>query len=200
MVITDRPKEKSMFDQITEIFKQYGIWGLFGLAFLDSFILPVPPFFLQIGMSLVQPSSALSYATVAFTGSILGAPIGFLLGKWLGKPLMHKVLPAKWTDAATDLFVKKGDVAVLIGSFTPIPFKFFTILSGVFGYSLTKLMLFAILGRGLKFYLIGILFYLYGKHAKVLLDEYLEITLLGVAVLVAAGWYLWNKRKKINIT
>jgi len=185
-----------MFDQIAQIFTQYGMWGLFALAFLDSFILPVPPFFLQIGMSLVEPGAALRYATVAFTGSLLGAPVGYLLGKWLGKPLMHKIVPAKWTQAATEVFEKNGDGAVLIGSFTPIPFKVFTVLSGVFGYSLTKLMFFAILGRGLKFYLIGILFYLYGKHAKVLLDEYLEITLLGVAAVVAIGWYIWKKRKE----
>jgi len=185
-----------MFDQITEIFMQYGIWGLFGLALLDSFILPVPPFFLQIAMSLIEPEAALRYATIAFTGSILGAPIGYFLGKWLGKPLLHKILPAKWTDAATAMFEKNGDGAVLIGAFTPIPFKFFTVLSGVFGYSLPKLMLFAILGRGLKFFLIGILFYLYGKHAKVLLDEYLEVSVLGVGVVVAIGWFIWNRRKK----
>jgi membrane protein YqaA with SNARE-associated domain len=185
-----------MFDQITQIFMQYGIWGLFTLAFLDSFIIPVPPFFMQIGMSLIEPASALRFATVAFTGSVLGAPIGYLLGKWLGQPLMHKVVPEKWTALATEQFTKNGDAAVLIGSFTPIPFKVFTILSGVFGYSLTKLMLFAILGRGLKFYIIGILFYFYGKHAKVLLDEYLEITLLGVAVVLAIGWFVWKKLKK----
>jgi membrane protein YqaA with SNARE-associated domain len=185
-----------MFEQITETFMQYGIWGLFGLAFLDSFILPVPPFFLQIGMSLVDPGSALRYATVAFTGSILGAPIGYLLGKWLGKPILNKLLPEKWTAMATEQFAKNGDAAVLIGSFTPIPFKVFTILTGVFNYSLTKLMLFAILGRGLKFYLIGVLFHLYGKHAKVLLDEYLEITVLGTGAVVAVGWYFWHKRRQ----
>ncbi|TGV02933.1 DedA family protein, partial [Mesorhizobium sp. M00.F.Ca.ET.186.01.1.1] len=37
-----------MLDQITELFMQYGIWGLFGMAFLDSFISPIPPFFMQI--------------------------------------------------------------------------------------------------------------------------------------------------------
>lgn len=184
-----------MFDQITEIFMQYGIWGLFGLAFLDSFILPVPPFFLQIAMSLIDPASALRFATIAFTGSILGAPVGYFLGKWLGKPLLHKILPEKWTKAATAVFEKNGDGAVLIGSFTPIPFKVFTVLSGVFGYSLPRLMFLAILGRGSKFYLIGILFYFYGKHAKVLLDEYLEITLLVVAVVVAIIWFFWRKRQ-----
>jgi membrane protein YqaA with SNARE-associated domain len=185
-----------MFEQITETFMHYGIWGLFGLAFLDSFILPVPPFFLQIGMSLVDPGSALRYATVAFTGSILGAPIGYLLGKWLGKPILNKLLPEKWTNMASEQFAKNGDAAVLIGSFTPIPFKVFTILTGVFNYSLAKLMLFAILGRGIKFYLIGALFHLYGKHAKVLLDDYLEITVLSVGALVAAGWYFWHKRRQ----
>jgi len=185
-----------MFDQITQLFMHYGIWGLFGLAFLDSFILPVPPFFLQIGMSLVEPSSAFRYATIAFTGSILGAPVGFMMGKWLGKPLLNKLLPAKWTEMASEQFTKNGDAAILIGSFTPIPFKVFTILSGMFHYSLTKLMLFAILGRGLKFYLIGILFHLYGKHAKVLLDEYLEVTILAIGAIVAAVWFFWQKRRK----
>ncbi|MDA5108333.1 VTT domain-containing protein [Brevibacillus thermoruber] len=185
-----------MFEQITHIFMQYGIWGLFGLAFLDSFIVPVPPFFLQIGMSLIDPASAMRYATVAFTGSILGAPVGYMLGKWLGKPLLQKLLPEKWTAMATEQFAKNGDAAVLIGSFTPIPFKVFTILSGVFNYSLTKLMLFAILGRGIKFFLIGLLFHLYGKHAKVLLDNYLEVTVLGIGTLVAIVWLIWKKRKK----
>jgi membrane protein YqaA with SNARE-associated domain len=185
-----------MFEQFTEIFMQYGIWGLFGLAFLDSFIFPVPPFFLQIGMSLVDPGSALRYATVAFTGSVLGAPIGYLLGRWLGKPILNKLLPEKWTAMATEQFAKNGDAAVLIGSFTPIPFKVFTILTGVFNYSLTKLLLFAILGRGLKFFLIGVLFHLYGKHAKVLLDDYLELTILSIGAVVALIWFVWKKLRQ----
>lgn len=182
-----------MFDQITQIFMQYGIWGLFALAFLDSFILPVPPFFLQIAMSILDPSSALRFATAAFTGSVLGAPIGYILGKLLGKPLLHKILPAKWTDKASDIFAKNGDAAVIIGSFTPIPFKVFTVLSGVFGYSITRLMLFAILGRGIKFFLIGYLFHLYGKQAKALLDQYLDTSLLAVAGILAVGWFIWHK-------
>ncbi|QRG69201.1 YqaA family protein [Brevibacillus choshinensis] len=185
-----------MLEQITQFFMNYGIWGLFGMAFLDSFILPIPPFFMQIAMSLFDPDSAMRFATVAFTASILGAPIGFMLGKWLGKPLLQKLLPPKWTALATEQFSKNGDAAVLIGAFTPIPFKVFTILSGVFNYSLTKLMLFAILGRGLKFFLIGTLFHFYGKHAKILLDDYLELTILGAGALVAIGWFVWSRRRK----
>ncbi|MBO8164406.1 MAG: DedA family protein [Brevibacillus sp.] len=184
-----------MFETITEMFMQYGQLGLFALAFLDSFILPVPPFFLQIAMSLLSPADALYYATVAFLGSVLGAPMGYLLGKILGKPLMHKVVPARWSEAATEKFTKDGDAAVLIGSFTPIPYKVFTILSGVFGFSLLKLLIYSIFGRGIKFYLIGVLFFLYGKHAKELLDQYLEVTLLALAAVLTLGWLLLKRRK-----
>jgi membrane protein YqaA with SNARE-associated domain len=184
-----------MFDTITGIFMQYGQFGLFVLAFLDSFILPVPPFFLQIAMSLLSPADALYYATVAFLGSVLGAPMGYLLGKVLGKPLMHKVVPVRWVEVATEKFTKEGDAAVLIGSFTPIPYKVFTILSGVFGFSLLRLIIYSIFGRGIKFYLIGILFYLYGRHAKELLDQYLEVSMLAVAVVLTIGWLLLRRRR-----
>lgn len=185
-----------MFDQITQIFMQYGSWGLFALAFLDSFVLPVPPFFLQIAMSFMEPGNSLQYATFAFFGSVLGAPAGYLLGKTLGNRLFHVILPQKWIDIATEKFSKNGDAAVLIGAFTPIPFKVFTILSGVFGYSFSKLMLYAILGRGLKFYLIGTMFYYFGTRAKEILDNYQEVALLSIAAVVAIIWFVLHRRKQ----
>lgn len=187
-----------MFEQISAMFMQYGSLGLFFMAFLDSFVLPVPPFFLQIAMSLLDPPSALRYATIAFLGSIAGAPMGYLLGFWLGKPLMHLVLPQKWIDAATQQFEKNGDAALLIGSFTPIPFKVFTILSGVFHFPLAKLMVYALIGRGLKFYLIGVLFHFFGKHAKVLLDQYLEVTLLAIGAVLAVVWFVLKRKKSAS--
>lgn len=185
-----------MFDQIVQSSMHYGQWGLFFIAFLDSFILPVPPFFLQIALSVVAPANALYYATIAFLGSVLGAPIGYVLGKTLGKPILHKILPPRWLDAATLQFEKNGDAAVLIGAFTPIPFKVFTIFTGVFGYPLYKLMIWTVIGRGLKFFLIGVAFHYFGKRAKVMLEEYMDTTMLGMAIAVALGWFLWSLWKK----
>ncbi|WP_400164305.1 YqaA family protein [Brevibacillus sp. TJ4] len=185
-----------MFAQLSQFFMDYGNWGLFIVSLLDSFLLPLPPFFLQIGLSLIQPTEALWIALIAFTGSLLGAPVGYVMGKWLGQPILNRLLPEKWTLLATKQFEKNGDAAVLVGSFTPIPFKVFTILCGVFNYSLTKLMLFAILGRGMKFFLIGFLFYFYGKHAKELLDTYMEASLLAAAAAVAIIWIVVKQLAK----
>jgi membrane protein YqaA with SNARE-associated domain len=191
-------KEKTMFAHLSQFFMEYGVWGLFVVSLLDSFILPLPPFFIQIGLSLLQPQEALWIALLAYTGSVLGAPIGYVAGKSLGQPILKRLLPEKWTALATEQFDKNGDAAVLIGSFTPIPFKVFTIMSGMFNYSLTKLMFFAILGRGFKFFLIGYLFYLYGKHAKALLDQYLQASLLGVAAVLAILWFIGKRRKNMR--
>ena len=187
-----------MFAHLSQFFMEYGVWGLFVVSLLDSFILPLPPFFIQIGLSLLQPQEALWIALLAYTGSVLGAPIGYVAGKSLGQPILKRLLPEKWTALATEQFDKNGDAAVLIGSFTPIPFKVFTIMSGMFNYSLTKLMFFAILGRGFKFFLIGYLFYLYGKHAKALLDQYLQASLLGVAAVLAILWFIGKRRKNMR--
>ncbi|MGG3871943.1 YqaA family protein [Brevibacillus laterosporus] len=185
-----------MLDQINEIFQQYGAWGLFTLSFLDSIILPFPPFFLQIAMSLLEPSLAIEFALFAFIGSLLGAPCGFILGKLFGKPLMDKIVPEKWISLATEQMTKNGDAAIIIGSFTPIPFKVFTILSGVLGFSFKKLMVYAVIGRGFKFFLIGLIFHLYGKQAKLLIDEYMDVSLLIVAVLLAVGWLIFMQIRK----
>ena len=40
----------------------------------------------------------------------------------------------EWIDAATNMFQKNGEAAILIGSFTPVPFKVFTILSGCLNF------------------------------------------------------------------
>ncbi|WP_139491660.1 YqaA family protein [Brevibacillus dissolubilis] len=187
-----------MFDQILHLFETYGEWGLFTMAFLDSFILPVSPLILQVAMSLNMPHDALLFALMSFLGTVAGAPVGFILGKVLGRPVMHKLLPKKWTDVAIEKFQKNGDGFLLIGAFTPIPIKVFSVLTGALGYSFAKLMLFTVLGRGVKSFLIGTLFYLYGKHAKQLLDDYMEVSLLGLALIVALLYVWWTRRKKKN--
>ncbi|WP_232695830.1 YqaA family protein [Brevibacillus daliensis] len=181
-----------MLETINHFFQEYGVWGLFSLAFLDSFILPFPPFFLQIALSLLDPSSALIFATYAFMGSFLGAPFGYLLGKKLGKPLMHKVIPNKWMKTAEEKMLKNGDAFIIIGSFTPIPFKVITIMSGVFNFSFARLMLYVFLGRGSKFFLIGFAFYLFGEQAKIILDQYLNLGLFGFGALLAVSYMIWR--------
>jgi len=170
-----------MFHGIIEFLQNHGAWGLFIHSFADAVIFPIPAFFLQVSLSLLDPSNALWLATVGYIACLLGTPVGYLLGKLLGQSVLTKFLKQTWIDSAKRMFQKNGEAAILIGSFTPIPFKVFTILSGCLNFPLWRLLAYAAIGRAAKFYLIGLLFYWYGQSAKGMVKE---VTLIVCAIAV----------------
>ena len=161
-----------MFQTVVDFLGKFGPLGLFIHSFLDSIIFPIPAFFLQVSLSMLNPSTALWLATVATSPAYWVHPSVYYLGKVMGKSILYKILKKEWIDAATDRFQKNGEAAILIGSFTPIPFKVFTILSGCLNFPLWRLIGYAAIGRGLKFYIVGLLFYLYGHSAKGMVKMY----------------------------
>ncbi|MBW7475196.1 VTT domain-containing protein [Paenibacillus oenotherae] len=174
-----------MFQKIIDFLENFGVWGLFIHSIADAIIFPVPAFFTQVSLSVVNPSSAIWLATAGFIGCLLGTPVGYYIGKVLGKSILYRFLKKEWIDSATNLFKKNGEAAILIGSFTPIPFKVFTILSGSLAFPLWKLIVYAAIGRAIKFYAIGLLFYYYGRAAKGMVHEVSTyIFLIGVPVLI----------------
>lgn len=187
-----------MIETVVEFFKDFGFIGMFIHSFIDAIIFPIPAFFLQVSLSILNPSSALWLATMGYIACLLGTPIGYLIGKKLGKPVLHKILKEKWIHTATHLFAKNGEATLLIGAFTPIPFKVFTILSGCFKYSLWKLLSYAALGRAVKFYTVGFIFYYYGRSSEGFVMSYLSYIMGGIAIILFIIFYVKRKiqRKK----
>jgi len=184
-----------MFQAIIDFLKSFGPWGLFIHSFFDAIIFPIPAFFTQVSLSLINPSNALVLATMGFVACLLGTPIGYMLGKIMGKSVLYRFIKTEWIDAATTQFQKNGEAAIMIGSFTPIPFKVFTILSGCLNFPLWRLIAYAALGRGLKFYVVGALFYFYGRAAEKMVGNVsLYIFLIGVPLVVI--FLLVRKRRK----
>jgi membrane protein YqaA with SNARE-associated domain len=183
-------------DTIVEFLRQFGAWGLFVHSIIDAIFFPIPAFFTQVSLSLLDPEGALLLATVGFVGCLIGTPVGYGIGKLSGKVLLHKLLKKRWVDAATAMFGKNGEAAILIGSFTPIPFKVFTILSGGLNFPLWKLMVYAAIGRAAKFYVVGALFYLYGQSAEGMVKQVSLYIFLIAVPLLAIGFAV--KRKLAN--
>ena len=192
-----------MIQAVVDFLKDFGPWGLFIHSFLDAVIFPIPAFFLQVSLSLLNPSTAILLATLGYVACLLGTPVGYLLGKLMGKSVLYKFLKKEWIDAATKKFQENGETAILIGSFTPIPFKVFTILSGCLNFPLWKLIGYAAVGRAVKFYAVGLLFYFYGKAAENMVqDVSLYIFLGGIPVVVVfllARRYLRKKKTSANV-
>ncbi|WP_169083593.1 YqaA family protein [Paenibacillus sp. PL91] len=185
-----------MFQAVVDFLKDFGPLGLFIHSFLDAVIFPIPAFFLQVSLSLLNPSTALWLATVGYVACLLGTPVGYYLGKVMGKSVLYKFLKKEWIDAATDKFQKNGEAAILIGSFTPIPFKVFTILSGCLNFPLWRLIGYAAIGRGLKFYIVGALFYFYGRAAESMVKDVSLYIFVGAVPIIVVYLFLRKRNNK----
>lgn len=183
-----------MLHYTVELMKNLGPWGLFIHSFMDAVIFPIPAFVLQVSLSILDPEAALWLATIGYIACMLGTPFGYMIGQFAGKAVLNKILKKEWIDAATKLFQKNGETAILIGSFTPIPFKVFTILSGALRFPLWKLIAYAAFGRAVKFYVVGILFYMYGRAAAGMAKDVSLYVFLGAIPLLAI--YLYYKKRK----
>ncbi|WP_103107845.1 YqaA family protein [Brevibacillus reuszeri] len=189
-----------MVQNTLDFLMEYGIWGVFIHSFADAIIFPIPVFFLQVSLSMIDPSHALWIATAGYIACLLGTPVGYFLGKGLGHSVLYKILKKEWIDSATAMFQKRGEMAVFIGAFTPIPFKVFTIMSGCLKFPLWKLIGYAAIGRAVKFYLVGFLFYFYGRMAENMVhNASLYVFLIMIPILLIGLWIKkrWNKRQEL---
>ena len=73
---------------IQELFSA-SVISLFLNSFVESFFLLPPPDIILIALNLAKPQYALFYALVCTIASVLGGAIGYLIGKYGGKPIFH---------------------------------------------------------------------------------------------------------------
>jgi membrane protein YqaA with SNARE-associated domain len=165
-----------------------GTWALAFFAFVDSSVFPIPPLFLQVALSLERPKRAWWYATVDLVGSILGAFVGFLIGKFLYASLGQWVIQTWGLEEQFDRFgrfIKEhGFAFTFLYSFLPFPYKVITIGTGFFGGSLATLLVASSIGRALRFYTLAAICYWGGTSAKDFIDRRFNWVLGGVGLLV----------------
>ena len=78
---------------------------------------------------------------------------------------------------------------MFLAGFTPLPFKVFTITSGVIGFNLTVFFFICLFTRGLRFLLVSYLTYLFGKKFGEFIEEKgaLWFTLTGIFIVILAA-------------
>lgn len=187
-----------------DIFSNMGIWfqtaGVQGLALnscVESFFLVPPPDFLLIGMDLAQPQKALYYAFICTTASAVGGVIGYLIGKIGGRPVFNFLFRKKADKLAAveKMYEKYGSAAVFFSAFTPIPYKIFTIASGILNMNFFKFMIASFFGRGARFFIVSLVLMFFGEAVK----KYLEPIIIAVSIVIVIFFviiYKVNKRKK----
>ncbi len=173
---------------------RYGTPALFVLSFAESSFFPVPPDVLQIALSVGKPKRSFFYAAVSAVGSVLGGVLGWYIGFALWESLsgfFFEYIPGVTAENFEKVRVRYDDhafFAIFGAAFTPIPFKVFTIASGVFEVALGTLILASALGRSLRFMLVAAAIFFFGPAVKDLLDKYFAFVTFALLALLIAGF------------
>ena len=169
----------------------HAVWWLAFFCFIESSFFPIPPHPLLGLMCLAQPRRALWFAFVATASSVLGGlfgyAIGYLLYDAVGVPLLTAIGLIDSVEAARCTFDEYGVAAVIIAAATPVPFKLLTITAGFLGMALVPFILASIAGRALIFMTVGVLFQLFGRPIKAVIDRYLGTVTTVFVVLLVGG-------------
>lgn len=168
----------------------YGGLALFVLSAAESIIFPVPPDPLLIALGVGKPSFALVFAAICLAGSLVGASIGYLIGMWGGRPVVDRLFSQEKIEFVERKYQRYDVWAILIAALTPIPYKVFTVTAGMFRLHFGRFMLASLLGRGARFFAVGLLIALFGEPIKDFIDQYLDILFIVFMVLLVGGFFV----------
>lgn len=172
--------------------KPYAIWTLGIVSFAESSFFPVPPDVMLIPMSLAKPQRAWFYALVctitSVAGGVLGYAIGALLYDSLGGWIIQLYGYGDKVEQFRAAYAEYGAWIILLKGFTPIPYKLVTITSGFAGYSLFFFILFSVITRGARFYVLAFLLNRYGPRARAIIEERLGFWVTIGAIALALGF------------
>lgn len=170
----------------------HGAVALFVLAFAESSFFPIPPDVLLIPLALGARARWWRFALICTLGSVSGGVAGYVIGlslmEVLGTPIIRFYQAEQHFEDVKVLYLKYDYWIVFVAAFSPIPYKVFTITSGAMTMNILGFALVSFVGRGLRFFLVAGLLYLFGPPIKRFIDRYFDWLALAFTVLLVGGF------------
>ena len=173
---------------------KYGTPALATLSFAESSFFPVPPDVLLIALDMGKPKKSFYYALICSIASVLGGILGYYIGHGLWELLsafFFTYIPGftpEIFEKVQGMYNEYGFAAVLIAGFTPIPYKVFTIASGVFGMTFPLFVLASVISRSARFFIVSAMIYFFGEPIKKFIDKYFNLLSAAFVVLIILGF------------
>ena len=182
-----------IFVNMNNWFQAMGVQGLAINSCIESFFLVPPPDILLIAMDLANPQKAIYYAFVCTLASAIGGVIGYLIGLIGGRPVFNFLFRKDRSKFATveKMYKEYGSFAVFFSAFTPIPYKVFTIASGILNMNFFKFFIASFFGRGARFFLVSIVLMFFGDAVK----KYIELVILAVTIVIVIFCIIVYKKR-----
>ena len=164
------------------------------VSFIESSFFPIPPDAMIIPMVIAKKKEYLKICLIASIFSVLGGIFGYLIGYLFLDLAMYLIEFYGYQDKVENLKLSmsqgSGFLAWLsilfLAGFTPLPYKAFTISSGLIAFNLPVFIIVSLISRGLRFFIVAYLSYKFGE----LFTEYMEkhgskwFTIIGIIIVI----------------
>ena len=164
------------------------------VSFIESSFFPIPPDAMIIPMVIAKKKEYLKIFLIASIFSVLGGIFGYLIGYLFFDLAMYVIEFYGYQDKVENLKLSmsqgSGFLAWLsilfLAGFTPLPYKAFTISSGLIAFNLPIFIIVSLISRSLRFFIVAYLSYRFGE----LFTEYMEkhgskwFTIIGIIIVI----------------
>lgn len=137
-------------------------------------------------MSVTKPNLAILYAAIATAASVLGATLDYFIGRIGGRPLAERFVAKRRIETAEDFFRDHGTLTTGIAAFTPLPYPLFALAAGITHLEIWRFVLASLVGRGARFFGMGVAIFFFGPSIQRFLENYLSWATLVVGILLVA--------------
>tara|TARA_B100000886_G_scaffold279919_1_gene203986 strand:+ start:2186 stop:2845 length:660 start_codon:yes stop_codon:yes gene_type:complete len=157
-------------------------------SFLESIIFPIPPDIFLIPIVLAKKNKWLFFSLMCTLFSVLGGIVGYALGYYFwdlaGNHIINFYNAENEVNFLKEYFSKYGLFIILLAGFTPLPYKIFTISSGLLSFNFFIFLICSLFARGLRFIALSYLVYKYGETSLSFVDRYFyKLTLFFLLIL-----------------
>ncbi len=164
------------------------------VSFIESSFFPIPPDAMIVPMVIAKKREYLKIFLIASIFSVLGGIFGYLIGYLFFDLATYVIEFYGYQDKVENLKLSmsqgSGFLAWLsilfLAGFTPLPYKAFTISSGLIGFNLPVFIIVSLISRSLRFFIVAYLSYKFGE----LFTEYMEkhgskwFTIIGIIIVI----------------
>ena len=164
------------------------------VSFIESSFFPIPPDAMIIPMVIAKKKEYLKIFLIASIFSVLGGIFGYLIGYLFFDLAMYVIEFYGYQDKVENLKLSmsqgSGFLAWLsilfLAGFTPLPYKAFTISSGLIAFNLPIFIIVSLISRSLRFFIVAYLSYKFGE----LFTEFMEkhgskwFTIIGIIIVI----------------
>ena len=164
------------------------------ISFIESSFFPIPPDVMVIPMVISKKNEFFKIFLIATIFSVLGGILGYFIGAFffdIGMQIVSfygyedKLLSLKESLINSKSFFAWLGILFLAG-FTPLPYKVFTIASGLIGFNFLVFVIVSFLSRGLRFFIVSFLSYKFGYLFTQFMDKHGSkwFSIIGILIVI----------------